>query len=326
VINKIKKTIASANINFLLGSGLSSPFLEILGDIENKLTTETDPDEIIKIKQEYFNKSISKNLVLVATPSYIYHPEELGSYIDFYKLINQLVLKRESTLLSRQINVFTTNIDIFSEVALEETGIEFNDGFHGRFNPKYDVGNFKKSYFKTSLHYENKSEIPVFNILKLHGSVSWKANDRTIQLDRNLETITAINEDFDKFDELMIVNPTKEKFKDTTLNQTYYDLLRIYSNELEKENSVLFVMGFSFADEHIRDLTIRVANTNPTLKIYILSYGQLSTPEYSELEAAKNKNVEVLFPAEGKNFDFQGIIELFNKVINDDVEVELHDY
>jgi hypothetical protein len=46
----------------------------------------------------------------------------------------------------------------------------------------------------------------------------------------------------------------------------------IYNNELEKENGVLFVMGFSFADEHIRELTLRVANTNPTSIIYIFVY------------------------------------------------------
>jgi hypothetical protein len=44
------------------------------------------------------------------------------------------------------------------------------------------------------------------------------------------------------YKKLMIVNPAKTKFEDTLLNQYYYDLLRIYSNELEKENSVLFVM------------------------------------------------------------------------------------
>jgi hypothetical protein len=46
-----------------------------------------------------------------------------------------------------------------------------------------------------------------------------------------------INED-DKFkenyDKLMIVNPSKKKFEDTVLNETHYDLLRIYNNELEE--------------------------------------------------------------------------------------------
>ncbi len=320
MISNIKKTIASANISFLIGAGLSHPFLTILGDIESRLTTEEDPSEIQKIKKEYFNKSISKNSELITTS--LNDETVLNNYKELYKLINQIVLKRESTLLSKQVNIFTTNIDIFSEIALENTGIEFNDGFHGRFNPKYDVGNFKKSYFKTSLHYENTSEIPVFNILKLHGSVSWKAEKNNILLDRNLRILNETKSDFTKFDELMIVNPTKKKFEDTTLNQTYYDLLRIYANELEKENSVLFVLGFSFADEHIRDLTLRVANTNPTLKIYILSHSQNKTKEYQKLEDTKNKNVEVLFPDDDENFNLEGIIGLFSQLLNDYGKVE----
>jgi hypothetical protein len=318
--NNIKKTIASANINFLIGAGLSAPFLELLGDIESRLTAVTEPDERTQIKQEYFHKSISKNSELIT--SSLSDKTVLDHYKEFYKIINQIVLKRESTLLSKQVNIFTTNIDIFSEIALEKTGIEFNDGFHGRFRPKYDVGNFKKSYYKTSLHYENTSEIPVFNILKLHGSISWKTEENSILLDRDLEILNETKKDFTKFDELMVVNPTKKKFEDTTLNQTYYDLLRVYANELEKENSVLFVLGFSFADEHIRDLTLRVANTNPTLKIYIVSHGQNKTEEYQKLEDVKNKNVEILFPDDDKNYNFEGIIELFNLLLKDYDAVE----
>jgi hypothetical protein len=30
----------------------------------------------------------------------------------------------------------------------------------------------------------------------------------------------------------MIVNPSKKKFEDTVLNETHYDLLRIYNNRI----------------------------------------------------------------------------------------------
>jgi hypothetical protein len=33
-------------------------------------------------------------------------------YKEFYKIINTLILQRESSLLSKQVNIFTTNIDI----------------------------------------------------------------------------------------------------------------------------------------------------------------------------------------------------------------------
>jgi hypothetical protein len=124
----------------------------------------------------------------------------------------------------------------------------------------------------------------------LHGSVSWRAEGKNIELDKDLKLVdeiqkSLINEDNkfkENYDKLMIVNPSKKKFKDTVLNETHYDLLRMYSNELEKENSVLFVMGFSFADEHIRELTLRVANTNPTSIIYIFVYDEDDSEIYKE--------------------------------------------
>ena len=340
MIKDIKKTIASANINFLIGAGLSSPFLEILQDIESRLEAETEENEV---KKEYFKKCIKGNLdilrmnkiendfnnVSYKCKKYMlkkilrHYKKVFQMYQNFYKNINHIVLKRESSLLSKQINIFTTNIDIFSEMALEKSGIDFNDGFHGRFNPKYDVSNFKKSYYKTSLHYEKMSEIPVFNILKLHGSVSWQLNGKAIELDKDLKQLEDIKKNFDEefgeyFDKLMIVNPNKKKFEYTLLNQTYYDLLRIYSNELEKENSVLFVMGFSFADEHIKNLTLRVANSNPTLKVYIFSYKKKKSKEYKKLGEAKNCNVEIIVSDNDKKYDFNGINSFFKSLLKSD--------
>lgn len=261
MINKIRKSIDSANINFLIGSGLSTPFLEVLKDIEVFLCDKTKtPLEITDKKKEYFTKVMLENLKLIDEIPDSKKEEVLSNYKTFYKILNNIVLKRENSILTKQVNIFTTNIDIFSEKALEETGIEFNDGFHGRFNPVFNLGNFKKSYFKKSLHYENTSEIPVFNILKVHGSLTWKNDGKAdkIFLDRNLDLVRKVEKNkngrgFNKsYENLKIVNPTKEKFEDTLLKQYYYDLLRIYSNELEKENSVLFVLGFSFGDEHIK--------------------------------------------------------------------------
>ncbi len=327
MINKIRKTIDSANINFLIGSGLSRPFLSVLNDIEIFLSDKTKtPVEIIDKKKEYFTKVMFDNIKIIENTTDTQKEEVLLNYKNFYKILNNIVLKRENSILTKQVNVFTTNIDIFSEKALEETGIEFNDGFHGRFNPIFNLGNFKKSYFKKSLHYENTSEIPVFNILKIHGSLTWKQDNSgdKILLDKNLDLVREVNKNKatasfeDSYKKLMIVNPTKDKFEDTLLKQYHYDLLRIYSNELEKENTVLFVMGFSFADEHIRDMTVRVAESNPTLKIYIFSHSK-PTDIYEKLkDEAKNRNIEIITPEEGVNYDFKTLnTEVFERMIAD---------
>lgn len=92
-------------------------------------------------------------------------------------------------------------------------------------------------------------------------------------------------------DTFRIVNPTKEKFSDTLLNKNYYELLRIFSNELEKENSLLVVNGFSFRDEHIRDL-IKRSMINPSLKVLIFCYQEASIAGYQKLLGdPKNNNI-----------------------------------
>jgi hypothetical protein len=75
LIERIKNTVQDCNLNFLLGSGLSRPFLATLGNIEF-LLTECDnasiDDQIRKIVRaslyrRYFVEVIQKNLQIEAT-------------------------------------------------------------------------------------------------------------------------------------------------------------------------------------------------------------------------------------------------------------------
>jgi SIR2-like domain len=369
----MKDTIQDCNLNFLLGSGLSRPYLITLGAIEDLLTQLEQSNcsaknyQLIRVSlyKKYFDGVIAQNPSILRRDAGV--PEVLDQYVAFLKNLNSIMLRRKSTILSKEVNLFTTNIDIFPEVALEVLGLEFNDGFNGRFRPSFSLNNFKKSRFKKSLHYDNISEIPVFNLLKLHGSLSWRIEpDQTIGFSCDLadvenlkghsvspdhileisdkatitDLITAASTkkahaSTAKFTELyekfLIVNPTKEKFKHTLLNQNYYELLRLYSNELEKENTVLFVLGFSFADEHIRDITLRAASSNPTLIVYVVAH---STAAKSEIEKRfganniKNNNIVFISPpqedvAKGGgdkfNYDFAAINrEIFGSLFKDD--------
>lgn len=154
--------IQDSNINFLFGSGMSAGYLEILGNIENLLTeldkevfTEQKQKDLIRasILNKYFKGVIEKNINILDYSSL--EPEEvllirwtLDSYKNFFKTINQLISLRRNKLLSKQVNIFTTNIDVFLERAIEQVGLESNDGFGKGFKPKYDLSNFKKSIFQ----------------------------------------------------------------------------------------------------------------------------------------------------------------------------------
>lgn len=340
--DKLKDTIQDCNINFLLGSGLSCPFLTTLGNLEsllNDLETNvsgSDPRaKIIRVSlyKRYFDEVISKNLQILE-PEVAARPV-LEQYRTFLNCMNSILLKRKVTLLSKEINLFTTNIDIFLDKALEDLSLEYNDGFNGRFRPTFSLSNFKTSRFKKSLHFDKTAELPVFNLLKLHGSLSWEIRNgsvtfsidlnhikevrkRTLSTDHVVTvpddatigtlltaaatkkadaTTDAFLESYDKL--LIVVNPTKEKFKHTLMNQTYYELLRLYNNELEKENTVLFVMGFSFADEHIREITLRAANSNPTLMIYVVAHSsdaRTAIEAHFRSNAVRNNNVQFIAP------------------------------
>jgi hypothetical protein len=342
VNDKIRDMIQDCNINFLLGSGLSCPYLRLVGNIEVLLTEleskriDEVPKRLIRasLYKRYFDGAISGNLKILES---VNEGEAVQSgYRGFLKAVNALILRRKSTILSKQINLFTTNIDVFLEKALDELGLEYNDGFNGRFVPIFSLSNFKKSRFRKSPHYDNTSELPVFNLLKLHGSITWRMSGKggivfSPQLEDVKETQRIAGELADKtldigdgdameeivkrtegrqvdaavdaftaaYEKLLIVNPTKEKFKSTLMNQTYYDLLRIYANELERENTVLFVIGFSFSDEHIRELTLRAANSNPTLMIYVVAYDSISEKDLQNRflpNDVKNGNIQVIGP------------------------------
>ncbi len=359
---KIKEYIQDCNVNFLIGSGASRPFLGTLGSIE-KLLTELDEKNDIEdnkkkllkyvIYNKYFNIAMKGNIDLLSYSDSATENEDLKAtfenYNKFLMTLNQLILMRGSSILNKQINLFTTNIDIFLEYSLEFSGIEFNDGFYGRIKPKFNLNTYKNLRFKTSYFHDNIAETSVFNLFKLHGSLNWKKEGENIYYDTGLSLVKnliidsiidsieidisddiidrllpkiegkALSEKEEKFleeyDKLSIVNPTKQKFKDTVLNRIYYEMLRIYANELEKENTVLFVIGFSFADEHIRSVTVRALNTNPTLTLIVFAYSKEAKEQIgNELNKSTPINQNIIFISpnnDEEKYDIRTITEKY---------------
>ncbi|MCG2459473.1 SIR2 family protein [Flavobacteriaceae bacterium F89] len=373
-LNHQKNIFQDCNINFLIGSGLSNPFFGTLGNIETWLEELEDlkskksinDDDYLLVKatlyKTYFDVAMKGNIEVhsakITSDEYevkeITSQEKLNNtykaYKDFFKTLNHILYERRSNTVNKQINLFTTNIDIFNEKLLEDLDLQYNDGFNGIFNKKFSLSNFKKSFYQKSLHYDNISEIPVFNLLKIHGSVTWemqngninfsnlnivedvnheisklslidikKLNDNKWKSDNRNLNIKEIVDEIDKtdpkpnvddfinsYEKLQIVNPTKDKFRDTTFNKNYYELLRLFANELEKENTVLYVMGFSMADEHIREITIRAIKSNPTLKIFLVSYTKSADDIIANflddlVDIKSFPNVEFICPEDGFN-------------------------
>lgn len=377
-IKNLKQLIQSSHINFLYGSGLSRNYLSTLGNIE-KLLTETSESKIKEklkniIKASLFAKYV-ETVMEPCLPEKIEgnkgeYDKTFQEYVRFLNSINYIISRRNVNLIDKQINLFTTNIDDFMEKASEKTMIEFNDGFKGHIEPVFSEDSFSTIKSKSSALYQNNSAIPVFNLLKIHGSINWMTKDNSeITYDAKLSLIRelsdALNEQFKKqlieitdkskigdleneatdidvfygedgynhfnqlYSKLVMINPTKAKFSETVIDYHFYELMRIYSNALERSSSLLIVAGFSFADEHIANITMRAANANPTLQVIVFAFNEeskLETKSMLEKNGMCNNNISIISPLDFKTAavkenpntkEFDGL-ECFNfKSIND---------
>ena len=280
-IKELTYYIQSANINFLIGSGASRPYLATLGSIE-KLLTRLNDDMTSHFEPKYkiAEASIYKAFYdSVIAPNRLYHKsgddysETKKNYQNYLITWNSLLNKRHSRILKKQLNTFTTNIDLMIPVfnllkihgSINWSGYN-NHIVHERFWSYYVDEEIKKM--------GDDRFVNLFNIGS-DGRKTEKTYEQIIEGAEELELLYEASE-YDAFiteyKKFIIVNPTKRKFAETVLDYHFYELMRLYSNALEKENSVLFVVGFSFADEHIATLTRRSAENNPTLKVIIFAY------------------------------------------------------
>lgn len=366
---KWRNLFSGCNINFLFGAGFSASVLGTLGNYETIM-------EQLRV-YEYTLKEKENKVILTAYIYFMFFSEciypivqkikegknKFLEYNTFVNLLLKILSNRENNSINKQTNIFTSNYDPILETILDKNHtILYNDGFEGRINPYFSIDNFCKAIYKQSTFSDKKSEIPVVNILKLHGSVTWENNDNNIGYVNYIEKLESFNLKYNKlfnktnitviqnyiragknnFSELftilkeeieyvsryrdflydyknsfVIVNPTKEKFHTTLMNQIYYDLLRIYSNEMEKNNSLFICLGFSFEDEHILEITKR-SIYNPATQIIIFAYSKEDEKKYiKKFKDISGNNITIVSSKSKKNITLNILNQLMSIVLGE---------
>lgn len=204
--------------------------LETMGAIQvvNQISeVDKDIDQKIVVIRDFLRKKIRAGLE---------SPEVKRIYKDFYARITQRVRKAP-------VSIFTTNYDLFSEIALDELGFPYNNGFSGTYKRKFNPISYNYMYVENmNLHKDIWERVSsFFNLIKLHGSISWiRKNEQIWEHDFN---------DIKDEDTVMIYpTPLKDR---TTLMAPYSDLFRVMENRIVQKNSILVVLGYSFSDDHI---------------------------------------------------------------------------
>ncbi|WMY75338.1 SIR2 family protein [Buttiauxella selenatireducens] len=343
------------NINFLIGSGASASYIPTLRINDDKtyedILTDSDYSEILNyVYHQYYKNILRKSFCLVPLGSLSRKKrrETLTSYEELIENIVSLINRKGANQI-RRANIFTTNYDLFFEKASDRllrksANFIFNDGARGLSKRYLQISNFHTSTWHQGTNDLYKFEIPTINLIKMHGSVSWKKisedkievnypsdypNGLELEITTNdiKETVNNIEEHSSKYtaeeilslssedesalqnfreeyNKLAIVNPTKAKFEETVFQQHYYQSLRLLSYELEKPQTVLVCFGFSFKDEHIREIISR-SLSNPSLIVYIFCYKKDDKAEIKKL--VSNKKIIFIHP---DNDDSENVINI----------------
>lgn len=263
-IETLRNIIQSAHVNFLIGSGVSKPYLSTLGNIEIWLTELNNNPSNDKVKDaivrcsilfDYLNGVIIPNLQATLSNHWkewkimkgrnISEEKQeeggktqqeklvrsLGStienYKEFLKSINTLIMARHTNLHAKSVNVFTTNIDMLVEFASRGLGISINDGFSGREPAVFDDSNFSKQEVRISPHLLKTSEITTINYIKIHGSINWTMGENeSIIADDALVNVQRVKEAFSRIQNSLIdVTKAADEFTNPE-SASFMDYLR----------------------------------------------------------------------------------------------------
>ena len=232
----------------------------------------------------------------------------------FIKYLSNIISLRETATVHKMINIFTTNYDNLIETVLETNQIDYFDGFSGRIRPKFSTANYGKLICKQTEMTGRISEITSVNLFKIHGSLFWKEigddiifedftdkiklledkikpleNDSNETSTDSNQTLTDEQTEFlNTYNKLCIINPESNKFKSTVMNSNYYDQIRMFANELERQNTILITFGFSFADEHILQIVKRALSSNQTLTLLLFPYNDDDLKKFEKMFKSYN--------------------------------------
>ncbi|MCV3431484.1 SIR2 family protein [Campylobacter lari] len=293
------------NVNFLFGAGTSNGAIPTMKELRECVIGELDNNE-----KELFDKNDKQNLektleILYSGKTYFENNSQGKDNSEFNTLKN-LIEKIEETIFQainieigincendtqkevfknyekfykkvtyrnkdlNRVNVFTTNNDLFNEYVLDYLNIDYNNGFGGGLKRSFNPARFEYVFAKKMDEGIEKYE-PLNHMIylyKLHGSINWVE-------DQNHNSFFDIEEIYlkpkeQKLEKTCLIYPTPLK-EGKSLTSPYTDIIREFQKKLSLSNSVLFIIGYSFSDEHINTIIYRALASNNSLSVVVFA-------------------------------------------------------
>jgi len=338
----LAKNLKLDNISFLFANGCSI-YAGSKSTTDFKMKDFVSQNELSKIKnviENISNKPMEEQLNSLITIREFYHLTNDRKE----QIVDKIISKIKESLLDKYVNSVnynklylhevmlmklrsfgcldrvcfnTLNYDLAFEYVLDKLGIDYDNGFSGFVNRKFD---------HKSLQYSHKTKL-----VKLHGSVNWVFDKRDNTI-KEIQPIFSENGDvIISKKEHVLIYPTEQKLYQT-YNAPYSELMRSMLNYFESERNVILVIGYRYADEHINEILYK-AVANPNNIFYFFDYDNGSSPFIKKMIELSNtlQNINILLgeflgdfetfvkyilPANVEKTDEERIFELLNKVID----------
>jgi len=197
------------------------------------------------------------------------------------------------------VEIFTTNYDLLIENAMEQVGVPYFDGF---------VGSVAPSFAPECVEADNTRDCEAVcpprswtRLWKMHGSVNWYVRRDEKTGKKYVTRLSGVNP---RQGEELMVFPSREKYVASRKLPflAYQDRLRRFVSSGE---SVLFVIGYNFSDEHLNEIIFQGLRGNNRLAVNVLMHGdkkvvdgkdRLTLPQTIEEYGRTYRNMSIYGP------------------------------
>lgn len=273
--DKAYGAITSQVHDALLEDGLRrDPNIEdILSSVRGKIEAMTATDKLAGVDRaamEAIEKTIRETIAAEAKPDAAQIPDPLP-----HRALATWIARIDRRFA---VELFTTNYDTLLERGLENARIPVFDGFVGSREPFFEPASLA--------HEEDAPGRRWSRLWKIHGSINWHRSDRIDgRVVRTDETATG-----------ELIFPSLHKYDESRKQPFVAMLQRLAAVLHRREETVLFVLGYAWGDQHINDVIFDALAARERTHVIALQYEEL--PDDHELikRAGSRHNLVVYGP------------------------------